>query len=89
VIEIRSGADRACGCPERVSQRSLLRSAERGAVPTGTTGGRTQSDSDQDSPMAMSAHFDRKGGTTMVKLTQRWILDAVPACPWVEPVRRT
>ena len=93
MIEIWGGADRACGCPELVTERSLLRSAERGAVPMGTTGGRRQSDSDQDAPMAMSANFEqRKGGTTMVMLTQHWIscgLDAVPACPRVEHVRRT
>ncbi len=44
--------------------------------------------------MAMSAHHDGKGGTTMVMLTERWIdralLGAVaPACPRQELVRRT
>ena len=41
--------------------------------------------------MAMSAHHDRKGGTTMVMPTNRWIncgLYVALACPWEEPVRR-
>ena len=64
-------------------------------VARSTTGnGRPNAERQQrEPPMAMSADFYGKGGTTMVMLTGRWIgglFDAVaPACPREELVRRT
>ena len=77
--------------PCEVEPRPPLTKRRRGAAPDGATGGRTPSDTGSEASMAMSAHHDWKGGTTMVMLADRWIgcgLNVAPACPWEEFVRR-